>query len=197
MNNNGKKLEEYFTPDQYRIVKRYLKDSLGMDISIFQNMKPIVLESIMSANGEGCANPVSYEDSIMKTALGDKKEILGLEATQEQIDLLLSIPADTVVKDLMDEIQNTDKNDTEYHQLVTAYKNQDLPALYTLITNDKDMDGDMGAFLDGRNKKWIGRMADKMNNTSVFFAVGAGHLWGDNGVINLLRKQGYTVEPVK
>jgi len=31
----------------------------------------------------------------------------------------------------------------------------------------------------------------------VFFAVGAGHLWGDDGTISLLRKQGYKVEAVK
>jgi len=40
-------------------------------------------------------------------------------------------------------------------------------------------------------------MNDKMQRSSVFFAVGAGHLWGDNGVISLLRKDGYTVQPVQ
>jgi uncharacterized protein YbaP (TraB family) len=30
-----------------------------------------------------------------------------------------------------------------------------------------------------------------------FFAVGAGHLGGNTGVIALLRKQGYTVKPVQ
>jgi uncharacterized protein len=40
-------------------------------------------------------------------------------------------------------------------------------------------------------------MAGMMEKNSVFFAFGAGHLAGDTGVINLLRKQGYTVEPLK
>ena len=35
------------------------------------------------------------------------------------------------------------------------------------------------------------------NVFSIFFAVGAGHLYGKNGVISLLRKEGYTVEPLK
>jgi uncharacterized protein YbaP (TraB family) len=40
-------------------------------------------------------------------------------------------------------------------------------------------------------------MEEAMKAQPAFFAVGAGHLAGDKGVINLLRKQGYTVTPVK
>ncbi len=191
---SGKKLEDYFTPQQYNLVKRYVKDSLGMDIAFFQQMKPIALQSIMTSNGITCSNPISYEDSIMKTAQKSKKEILGLEEPKEQLAVLESIPVDTLIKDLLEEIQGTNNNDSDYQQLITAYKAQDIRALYLLITSSKDL-GDMGIFLDQRNKKWIPRMAGKMKNSSVFFAVGAGHLWGDKGIITLLRKEGYTVEP--
>ena len=40
-------------------------------------------------------------------------------------------------------------------------------------------------------------MVGKMDQKPVFFAVGAGHLWGENGLISLLRKEGYTVEPLR
>jgi uncharacterized protein YbaP (TraB family) len=33
-------------------------------------------------------------------------------------------------------------------------------------------------------------------NQSVLFAVGAGHLGGENGLLNLLKKQGYSVKPL-
>jgi uncharacterized protein YbaP (TraB family) len=39
-------------------------------------------------------------------------------------------------------------------------------------------------------------MINKMSSGSVFFAVGAGHLGGEEGVIKLLRKSGYQVMPV-
>jgi uncharacterized protein YbaP (TraB family) len=64
------------------------------------------------------------------------------------------------------------------------------------MNDSKELQEEMGIFLDDRNKKWIPRMADKMNRSSIFFAVGAGHLWGDNGVITLLRNAGYNVEAV-
>ena len=81
--------------------------------------------------------------------------------------------------------------------MVTAYRQQDLPALYKMITQSKELGDDLDAFLDTRNKKWIPRMNEKMKSGSVFFAVGAGHLWGNVGVISLLRKDGYMVEAVK
>jgi uncharacterized protein YbaP (TraB family) len=197
IDNSGKKLQDYFTPEQYNLVKKYLKDSLGTEISFYEHMKPVVLQSIMAVSGSGCPNPISYEDSIMKTALRAKKEITGLEELQEEIDLLVNIPADSVVSEIMDQVQKKGNSDSELHLLLTAYKNQDLPALNTLINSSRDLNDEMGMFLDDRNKKWISRIAGKMQQSSVFFAVGAGHLWGENGVIALLRKQGYKVDPVK
>ncbi len=97
----------------------------------------------------------------------------------------------------MDQVQNTNSNDSEYYQLVATYKQQDLPKLYSQIATSKDMADEMGPFLSDRNKKWVSRIEDKMSKSTVFFAVGAGHLWGDAGVIALLRKEGYTVEPVR
>ena len=195
LDNSGKKLRDYFTPEQYELVRRYLKDSLGMDIAMFSQMKPIALQTMISTKSVSCDNTVSYEDSIMKTGLKSNKQILGLEEPKEQLDVLERIPVDTVIKELLEAIQSTSSAaDTEYTQLINAYKRQDVPLLYSLVTRSKDLSADMGAFLDERNIKWIPRMAAKMDKTSVFFAVGAGHLWGDNGVINLLRKNGYKVE---
>ena len=197
LDTTGKTLEDYFTAEQYKILKEYVKDSLGMDIGMISKMKPVMLESIITTSGGTCEEPVSYEERLMKQALGDNKEIQGLETAQEQLNVLAGIPTDSVIKSVMEEIQNHTGSDTEYQQIIAAYKKQDLPAIYSLLMSAKDMAGDMGMFLDDRNKKWISRMSDKMLVSSVFFAVGAGHLWGSNGVISLLRKNGYVVEPIK
>ena len=50
--------------------------------------------------------------------------------------------------------------------------------------------------LNNRNKKWIPEIIQQAKLQPVFFAVGAGHLGNDNGLINLLKQQGYTVLPV-
>ncbi len=197
MENGGKKLKEYFNDDQYRILEKYVHDSLGMDIGMFEQMKPVALLSMIGTSGVSCENAVSYEDSIMQIAQAGNKEIWGLEDPKEQLDALATLPIDTVIKQIIDAIQNNVSDEKEFNELISAYKAQDLPALYKLLNNSKELKDDLAVFLDDRNKKWIPRMTDKMNTNSVFFAVGAGHLYGPNGVIALLRKDGYTVEPEK
>ncbi len=197
MDTSGKQLKDYFTPAQYKLLKKFLSDSIGMDLGMLQMMKPVALESIISMKVTDCANPISYEDSIMRSAKSKHKEIMGLEDPSEQIGVLATLPTDSVIKEVLDDIQNFNKSKDDYRQLVKAYRRQDLPELYRIITSSGSLGNEMDAFLDDRNKKWISRMTAKMNASSVFFAVGAGHLLGENGVINLLRKAGYTVEPIK
>jgi len=199
MIDRDKSLKDYFTVDQYQIVRRYFKDSLNIDITSFQfqQVKPVMLESLLALNTVSCANPVGYEDKLKSKALKNKKKIAGLEDPQEQIALLENIPADTVVKELLETIQGKNDEQAEYKKLINAYKKQDLSALYNLIQTSKSDGEDLNEFIDERNEKWIGRMEERMEQKSVFFAVGAGHLWGEKGVINLLRQEGYTVEPVK
>ena len=197
MDTTGKKLKDYYTASEYQQLKKFVKDSLDMDVVMFQQMKPVALQSVIGMKASRCNDAVSYEERIMKTAVADHKEILGLEAASEQINVLESQPDDTVAKGILEDIKHFAESRTEYDQLVNAYKQQDLPALYKMIITSKDMEQSMAIYLDDRNKKWIPNMSNKMKASSVFFAVGAGHLAGQKGVINLLRKAGYTVEAVK
>jgi uncharacterized protein YbaP (TraB family) len=130
------------------------------------------------------------------TAHNAHKSVTGLEEPEEQLALLNSIPTDSLVQDVINIINGKQEDPAEYDKLVDAYTAQDLPRICDLIKSDKNSITDLNAFLDERNKKWIGRMAAKMGTQRVFFAVGAGHLGGSNGVITLLKKAGYTVTPV-
>lgn len=197
MDTTGRKLSSYFTDEQYKNLKAYVKEKTGMDAALFEPMKPMALQTVLAMAATRCSNAVSYEQKIMTTAQKDKKEITGLEAPDEQLAALASIPTDSVISEMMEAINNKDREDTEYNHLVAAYKTQDLPELYKLLTSSKDLQAGMAALLDDRNKRWIARMTKQMKGNSVFFAVGAGHLWGGNGVINLLKQKGYEVSPVK
>jgi uncharacterized protein len=135
--------------------------------------------------------------NIMQEAKKQKISVTGLEEPREQLELFNSMSEDSVVKELLDLAKDYSQERLEYQKLVNAYKRQDLPLLYELIEQAKAPGVDMGSFVDERNKKWIGRMEERMDQTPVFFAVGAAHLWGENGLINLLRQEGYRVEAVK
>ena len=55
----------------------------------------------------------------------------------------------------------------------------------------------MAALLDNRNQKWAEMLPAQMQEKPLFIAVGALHLPGENGMINLLRQKGYQVDPVQ
>jgi len=196
INMDGTTLSAYFTQEQLGKLAKYLKDSMDMDIALLMQVKPIGLETMLSMGTPTCKEPVSYEEKIIGTAHSNNKPVMGLEEVEEQVALLNSIPTDSIVHDILEIINGKTANTDEYSKMVALYTAQDLPALYLLIKDGKGDVGDMNAFLDERNKKWIGRMTPMMKKQSVFFASGAGHLWGDNGVISLLRKAGYTVNPI-
>ena len=196
MDTSGKSLREYFTPEQYARLLRFVHDSLNADLSQLQMMKPMVLQTLFLARTVSCIFPVSYEANIMEEARKSKKEIVGLEKMKDQLDVLDAISDDTAAQMVMKMADSFAESKREFLQMLATYRAQDLPALYEQVKASKELGDDMGIFLDDRNKKWIPGIIQKMKQGPVFFAVGAAHLYGDPGVINLLRKEGYTVTPV-
>jgi len=199
LNTDGKSLEDYFTPAEYQRLEAYVQDSLGMPMMMLKMMKPAVLMMLFSSKGGlPCDNPVAYETKLMEAAKANDKEVDGLEPVKEQIAALESLPSDSIAREVM-KVVDGEKTDSElFTRLVTAYKAQDLAALEKLMSTGEGLSGgERGALLDDRNVRWIPRMEERMKRESVFFAVGAGHLPGQKGVIALLRKAGYQVVPVR
>lgn len=194
---NGKKLEDYFTPEEYSLVEKYFRDSMDINIAMFATMKPIVLQTLLTSSAPTCDSVISYEMKLSESAKEQNKEITGLETPLEQIKLLDQIPVDSIIQELVRVAKGHSEEMSEYYDMISAYTRQDIEALHGLIMKSKEEGDNMDAFLDERNEKWIDRMTERMDQKSIFFAVGAGHLWGEKGLIRLLREQGYTVEPLR
>jgi len=196
METGGKELKDYFTPEEYSRLERYVTDSLNGNLAIFAKMKPFALQSLFINKLGNCGAFVSYENKIMEEAQKQKKEILGLETAARQLALVNSIPADTLVSSIMEMVDHPQGDRKEYEAMIAAYRSQDLPELHRILMETSSMADLSGPLLEQRNEEWIGKMENMMNAQSVFFAVGAGHLSGEKGVISLLREQGYTVTGV-
>jgi uncharacterized protein len=66
-----------------------------------------------------------------------------------------------------------------------------------LTKEDPTIGGFADILLYDRNANWVRKLQQLMPDNSLVIAVGAGHLPGKKGVLNLLREAGYKVEPVK
>lgn len=80
------------------------------------------------------------------------------------------------------------------------YKQGNIDGLYQLNkksnTNWGISDEENAKMVDNRNMEWAKQLPELMKSNTCFIAVGALHLPGENGLINLLRKEGYKVKPV-
>ena len=82
--------------------------------------------------------------------------------------------------------------------MASAYRNQELHKLEVLINKEEFGVGNFAdLLLYNRNRNWVVTMGKIFSANSAVIAVGAGHLPGEKGVINLLRKAGYKVDPME
>jgi uncharacterized protein YbaP (TraB family) len=148
-----------------------------------------------------CENTAMMEQVIMDEAKQQNKKIKGLETMAYQAGLLDSIPYKLQAQQLLNYIDGTgtgENEDKQMKEMFDAYKNQDLKKLEDLmVETDAGMAGFTDLLLYHRNQNWVKKLKSLMLENSLVIAVGAGHLPGEKGVINLLRKEGYIVTPVE
>lgn len=200
INRDGKKLKDYFNEEEYDALQKYVKENIPDIPKIALPMlKPVTIATTMVKEMLDCKETKAYETEIADRIKADKKPILSMEEVQEQIDLFLQIPNETVVKYINERVQNgvSEEDKANFAKMIKAYKAQQNNELVALTLDNKDNFMDTQSLLTDRNIKWIPRMIAFMGESSVFFAVGAAHLGGEQGVIELLRKEGYNVAPIK
>jgi len=195
---DGKKLQDLYTPEEYQRLQNYFSDTLQMPMMMFQKAKPYFLVALLYPKMMNCATPAGIEEELMKIAKEDKKEIKGLETMQFQASVFDSIPYEWQAKELLKNIDSFSVYKNEFEQMLDLYKKQELDSMRNMITKSEfGSEKYEDLLLNDRNKNWVKQLKGIMKNKSVFVAVGAGHLVGDFGLINLLRKEGYKVEPLE
>ncbi|MEM0992880.1 MAG: TraB/GumN family protein, partial [Bacteroidota bacterium] len=201
MMNDGTSLSDLLTEEEYAMVNEHFKKK-GLPLAMLERMKPMFLSAFasgdMSPTGSGMGDMVSYELKLTKQAEKSKKPIEGLETADFQISLFDSIPYDAQAKMLVDAIQADDQGEDQMQQMIDLYKSQNIEAMQSMAIEDESGLGDYEALLlTQRNENWIPKMEKIMAEQVTFFAVGAGHLGGEKGVIKLLEQQGYVLTPIK
>ncbi len=199
MLSDGKNLRDFLKPDDYTALDTYMRQNLGAGLAQMGTLKPIALLSVMFVSILNC-QPASYDQTFAQLAGQDKKEVFGLETIEQQMALLDRVPLDEQLKGLVDIARKPDEARKEITNLLAAYKAQDVALLMKLMRDSK-FDGETKGFeeelLDKRNRNWIPVIEKAAHDKATFFAFGAGHLGGTNGVVSLMRQKGYTVKAVQ
>ncbi len=189
-------LKDIMTAKDYEEISAYVKDSLGMPMMIFNRMKPMTLMSLLYTKVLSCPSE-SYEQRFMEMAKQQKKEIKGLERIEDQMAVFDKIPDSLEAQMILEMIRKMPEQREQFARMVSSYKKEDLGSLGDEMSNSTEWKGFEDIMLVDRNKNWIPVMSAAMKTGTQLFAIGAGHLAGKDGVITLLRKSGFKVEPVK
>ncbi len=200
---NDTTLADLLSKEDYEKVKEFMESKSGLlPFSKLETYKPMLASSLLMESGIGCEDAVAMEQLILEEAKKNKKRVEGLETMSYQASIFDSIPyklqAEQLLKYVNDDSGSKSAADKQFEEMVAAYKAQDIEKLAEFVKED---DGGLGNYEDiliyNRNRNWVKKLKTLMPEKTLTIAVGAGHLAGENGVIKLLRKEGYTVKPVK
>ena len=194
---DGKKLQDLYTEAEYLKVEHFFKETLGTPIGFLQKTKPFFLVAMLYPKMMPCKNVSGIEEELMRLAKENKKEIKGLETLEFQSAVFDSIPYEEQAKELLKSIDSMASYQKYFDTMMTVYKDQQLNEIEKLFKDSEfGMEAHQDILLNDRNHNWVTQLKALMPKEKLFIAVGAGHLVGEQGLINLLRKEGYTLQPV-
>jgi uncharacterized protein YbaP (TraB family) len=211
---DGKSLTDVLTADEMQRLNAYMDKLLGMNLdnpllkSQMGKMTPMALSTqlqvVQYMKLTPGFNPMKLIDvHFQKVAKKAGKTVAGLETVDFQIETLYKgTTLERQKQQLLCMVDNDGYYALQMKELSAAYFAQDMQALLE-ITDEKmgnlcdSTPQEEEALIYGRNAAWVGKMPAMMGEASTLFVVGAAHLPGEKGVLELLKAKGYTVEAVK
>lgn len=210
---SGQTIKTVLTAEQFKAVDACLKKLMDVGFSSSEvmdkmgHMTPQALATQMQSimfmmKHMGEYDPsTTFDQYFQAQAKKNNEPIGGLESVKQQCELLYTVPMKRQIEQLMCVVNNQDFYTNSMEKVSKAFYNQDLDALKLAqdekLSNTCDATAEeQAALVDNRNADWMTRMPAIMAAHPTFFAVGAGHLPGDKGLLQLLKNAGYTVEGV-
>lgn len=156
----------------------------------------------MKTGAEEVVWGISRRDNEVR---GYKHEFTGLETLEDRAKLgVFPIESDSsVARQILEGISHWREYQQMFRDIAKLYKSETIVSMQNIseiapnqFAITKEQIPSTSVIVDARNQLWLPRIEKMALEKPTFFAVGAGHLGGKNGIIMLLRKQGYIVEPI-
>lgn len=210
---DGMTIDKLLSADEMGRLNAYMKEVMGMDMTHplvgqqMNKMSPVALSTTLTMLSFAKKSPTTdlqnlLDQCFQKEALAQGKSVGGLETMAFQTQVLCSGKTLERQKELLMCLVDNAKFMGEMEDgVIKAFFAQDLEAIKAAmdmkLNNSCDSTPEEEAdLIDNRNANWLTKMPGIMASKPTLFAVGAGHLPGEKGVLNLLRQAGYSVDPV-
>lgn len=199
----GRSLRALMSADDYALVAAEIKRTLDMDLSFFEEVKPLYIGTVYTMMGHlkalGLKEQPEPVDGLLRRKAEEKGlPAVGLETVDQQIDILFnSLSLERQVELLVEAVKDTSQTSEKVDALNRAYLAGDLTTLARLGSDEDWLPEEKYLMVDQRNLNWAKVLPDLLNRNACFIAVGCLHLVNETGLINQLRLAGFLVEPLR
>lgn len=199
-------LDKLYTPEQYKVIEQVFNKycgSMGLSLGMMSRLKPEAINlliTLMRVGSMEMSNTDLIDIGAQERGSQLGRATMGFETLEEQAKLLFSDPIADQAQSLLKACEEDDVQDEQAQALKDAYMSQDMNRMETLFTEAAEDGWDenkMDSMVTRRNRNWVGKLVTMMPEQACLVCVGAAHLFGDQGLLQLLRNEGYTVEPMK
>ncbi|MBR4917957.1 MAG: TraB/GumN family protein [Bacteroidales bacterium] len=189
-------LAKMLSKEDFAILDSLCKAKLGSGALFLLNMKPFFLSSALQQADLPKEMPLALDLFFLQQARNRGMFCYGLEDYMDQIKATDAISLDDQLKILRQTLHDTNDVAASFDSLVLAYLAFDMETITQMLEDTVLPDNFSRVLVEKRNKTMYKGFRKLAKKQRVFCAVGTAHLPGDKGLIGLLRKKGYTVEPV-
>lgn len=197
---DGTKLKDKISSENYELVRQKFS-AIGMTEVMFANMRPWAAAITLQANmlqEAGYEKSLGIDEHFMNKASSDGKKIRALETAEYQMGLLSEF--DNVGDSFINyTIESSDGPDAEIDRMIKAWKEGNKDELLRLLDSTRyeypEFEAMYEKIIDERNDNMTIKVEEWLKeDKTIFIVVGAGHIIGEKGIINQLKKKDkYTI----
>lgn len=198
---NGQTLKTVLSPRTYQLVKKKL-EPLGIDMEQVQKLKPWVVYLTMSGRFDSSIEfrpDLGIENYFYRKAKDAGKPTGGLETIEDQLRVFDTLPMNVQEAMLKESLAMTDskKREQAFLHMVKSWHQGSLEGLEEMVETMKTYPLFYKKLLVQRNNNWLPQIEKFLTEEkNVLVIVGAAHLPGEDGLLNLLTEKGYELERV-
>ena len=193
----GETLSNHLSPELFAEFNQALK-KLGLPPEMFLQFKPSIAAmtlSVLELQKLKFDLEKGIDQHFSKLALADGKKIIPLETLDFQMSLITDVSKEEGELLMKSTLKDIDKVRSMYAEMLKAWQTGDERAIEKLLNDSMSESPALAKrMLTDRNERWVPIIQDLVRGgKNVLVVVGAGHLVGDKGVVELLKKKGLKV----
>jgi len=191
-------LSSVLGPELYRAFEARARP-LGLEPAVTERFQPwfaaLMIQQLALAQS-GFEAGAGIDMQMAQRAQADHKPVIALETIAEQLGYFSNLSLEQQRQFLRATLKGLDTERGDMAGLVSAWQNGDTGELERLMHKDAQESPELFRQLTTeRNRRWLPKIAALLDDSHDYLViVGAMHLVGDDGIVQLLRRQGRVVE---